>query len=413
MFKKRQFKKMKKYSIFVLILTVFLFSCQQKDNRLKNGNWHAHFTFQQQTVPFQFEVDSATNQSAIVYLINGKERVKLNNITYSGDSVTIPIESYDSKLTGTITNGQFNGLFIKNYTEGDQGVPFTAEFSDNPRFALPEHPTAISPAGKWDVQFISEKGDTAKNVGIFNLNDGIVTGSVLTSFGDLRFLDGALTADGFQLSAFSGQNPYYLNLKFQGDSAFSGNFYTVRGITQVRGERNNSASLADPYSFTNMKEGQSSLNFTFPDINGKPVSLNDSRYKDKVVILSILGSWCPNCLDEMAFLAPWYKENKDRGIEIIGLSFERKDDPEYVKKVLTQLVNTYGVEYEILFAGKIGDNVLPEIDGIKSFPTTIFIDKKGNVRKIHTGFSGPATGLFYEEFKQDFNKLVDDLLNEK
>ena len=132
-------------------------------------------------------------------------------------------------------------------------------------------------------------------------------------------------------------------------------------------------------------------------------------------MVSILGSWCPNCLDEAAFLAPWYKENKDRGVEIVGLAFERKDDPAYVNKVLSNFIQKYNIGYDVLFAGKIGNdkNVLPEIDGLKSYPTTFFIDKKGNVRKIHTGFNGPATGLFYEEFKSDFNKIIDELLAEK
>nr|MBP6140155.1 TlpA family protein disulfide reductase [Bacteroides sp.] len=110
----------------------------------------------------------------------------------------------------------------------------------------------------------------------------------------------------------------------------------------------------------------------------------------------------------------WYKANKERGVEVVGLAFERKTEPAYVQKVLSNLINKHQTTYDILVAGKIGDDkkVLPEIDGLKSYPTTIFIDKKGNVRKIHTGFNGPATGLFYDEFKSEFNKLVDELLAE-
>jgi hypothetical protein len=103
-------------------------------------------------------------------------------------------------------------------------------------------------------------------------------------------------------------------------------------------------------------------------------------------------------------------------VEIIGLAFERKDDLNYAKSTLSRLINKYNVDYEILFAGQLGDatvqKVLPEIDKLSSYPTTFFIDKKGKVRKIHTGFTGPATGLFYEEFKKDFNSLIDSLLLE-
>jgi thiol-disulfide isomerase/thioredoxin len=146
------------------------------------------------------------------------------------------------------------------------------------------------------------------------------------------------------------------------------------------------------------------------------VSLKDEKYQGKVVIVSILGSWCPNCLDEMAFLAPWYEENRDRGVEIIGIAFERKDDFEYARRTLTQLKERFKTDYPLLFGGAVGrENVagaLPELENFSSYPTTLFIDKQGKVRKVHTGFNGPATGLFYEEFKKDFNQLIDSLIEE-
>ena len=352
-----------------------------------------------------------------MYLINGAERVPLKGVVYSNDTVTIPILAYDAVLTGKIANGKFEGKFKKLFIDNDEGVSFSAEKSDAPRFEAADKATEISLAGKWDIQFIGQKGDTAHNVGIFSQDKNILTGSILTNAGDLRYLEGALTNDGFQFSAFAGLSPYLIKGKFEGNDSFTGEFYTTRGVTKLVGKRNAEAALADPYSLAYMKKGEDHLNFTFPNVEGQKVSLSDPRYKDKVVIVSILGSWCPNCLDEMEYLSPWYKENSKRGVEIIGLAFERKDDPEYVKTVLSRLVKRYNVDYEILFAGKLGDDAtakaLPQVSKIMGYPTTIFIDKKGIVRKIHTGFNGPATGLFYEEFKQDFNKVVDDLLAEK
>jgi peroxiredoxin len=228
-------------------------------------------------------------------------------------------------------------------------------------------------------------------------------------------LEGIVDKEGFKLSAFAGLSPYLIEGSFLDNNRFEGRFVTARGTQVIKGVRNDKASMADPYSLTQMKKGYTSLDFKLKNLNGEDVSLSDARFKGKVVIVSILGSWCPNCLDEMSYLAPWYKENKSRGVEIVGLSFERKDDPEYVHKVLANLVKRYDATYDILFAGKLGDeaSVLPAIDKLRSYPTTIFVDKKGRVRKIQTGFNGPATGLFYEEFKTDFNQLVDSLLAEK
>jgi len=75
-----------------------------------------------------------------------------------------------------------------------------------------------------------------------------------------------------------------------------------------------------------------------------------------------------------------------------------------------------GVEYPVLFAGTndrtSAAKSLPMLNHILGYPTTIFIDKKGNVRKIHTGFSGPATGNDYTRFKESFIRFIDKLIAE-
>jgi hypothetical protein len=56
--------------------------------------------------------------------------------------------------------------------------------------------------------------------------------------------------------------------------------------------------------------------------------------------------------------------------------------------------------------------VLPKLSNFISFPTTLFVDKRGKVREIHAGFTGPATGEFYDEFTDKFQLLVKKLLSE-
>lgn len=410
---------MKKNIFWILFSIVLLASCSNKEDKkgLQNGRWRGEFTIQGQQSPFVFDVTNANTDSVTVCLLNGNERVVLTGLQIVGDSVTIPIEAYDTKLVGTISKGTYTGRFIKNFIENDEGIPFTAISSEASRFEMPNNATQTQLDGKWDIWFVKQAGDSTKNVGVFATDNAkILTGSILTNAGDLRYLEGSYTENGFQLSAFAGLNPYLIKGEFQDKDNFTGEFYTAGGVTKLVGKRNSEAALADPYSLTYMKKGYDRIDFTLSDVDGNKVSLSDPQFKDKVVIVSLLGSWCPNCLDEMEYLAPWYKENKDRGVEIVGLAFERKDDPEYVKKVLSRLKDRYDVTYPILFAGKLGDEsankVLPALNKIVGYPTTIFIDKKGVVRKIHTGFNGPATGLFYEEFKKDFNQVVDELLAE-
>ncbi|MBP1616692.1 MAG: alkyl hydroperoxide reductase/thiol specificantioxidant/mal allergen [Bacteroidetes bacterium] len=408
---------MKKHQLFVFV--AFLLTAVQSfaiNPPLSAGRWRAEFISNQEKFPFVFDVKVEDASSTIV-LINGEERVPLSGLTYKNDTLTVPIEAFDAELKGVVRGDVFEGKFIKHYIENDPGIPFVAKKTTEPRFPKVFSPTAISAAGKWDVQFVSANGEVEKNVGVFNQKSGIVTGSFLTNSGDLRFLEGTLTENGFTLSAFSGLSPYLVKIQFEGNDTFTGEFHTTRGTTKLIGLRNENAKLDDPYSLTVLKEDNSKLNFSLPDIDGKAVSINDPEYKGKVVVVSILGSWCPNCLDEMKYLVPWYKQNKKRGVEIIGLAFERKEDPAYAKRVLSLLRDRYGVEYKILFGGKVGgqatSKVLPQLSKIISYPTMIFIDKKGNVSKIHTGFNGPATGKFYEEFKDEFNQTIDELLRGK
>ncbi|GHT19626.1 hypothetical protein AGMMS4957_04300 [Bacteroidia bacterium] len=389
-------------------------ACTPSTGRLQDGVWRGELAvYEGRQVPFLFEVQRAATDAATVTLLNGDERVPLTGVQYVGDTVLIPIEAYDAVIKATVSGDRLEGLFLKNYVENDLGVAFKARRGDAPRFEVSAHPTAFSLDGKWDV-FFGEKDDATRNVGIFKSENQIVTGSILTNSGDLRFLEGALTEQGVVLSAFSGLSPYLIEINFTDDTSFEGTFYTARSQTKLVGKRNEHAALDDAYSLAQLKAGFSTLSFALPNTDGQVISLKDERYKDKVVIISILGSWCPNCLDELGFLAPWYAANKDRGVEVIGLAFERKNDLEYATKAINRLKERFGVAYEILFAGQANAEtvakVLPEVQNFGGYPTTIFIDKTGKVQKIHTGYSGPATGLFYEEFKKEFNELLDSLL---
>ena len=131
----------------------------------------------------------------------------------------------------------------------------------------------------------------------------------------------------------------------------------------------------------------------------------------------MLGSWCPNCMDETSYLVNYYKKYHPKGVEIIGLAYERTTDLAKSKPTVQQLKNRFNIPYPLLITGHTPDlrdaqKSLPELGGFLGFPTTIIIDKKGDVRKIHTGFSGPGTGKYYTEFTEEFEKLTDNLLAE-
>ena len=200
----------------------------------------------------------------------------------------------------------------------------------------------------------------------------------------------------------------------------AGYFYSGKsGEEKWLGDLKNkpNVKLPDANTLTALKPGQKRLDFKFPNIfEGGAISPTDPKYKGKVVVVQILGSWCPNCMDETNFLAPWYEKNKSRGVEIIGLGYERSPDQKLAAARLLKMRERFNITYDLAVAGVSNKDSaaksLPQLAQVLAFPTTIFLDKKGEVRKIHIGFSGPGTGKYYQQEITEFNQTIDKLLKE-
>jgi thiol-disulfide isomerase/thioredoxin len=170
---------------------------------------------------------------------------------------------------------------------------------------------------------------------------------------------------------------------------------------------------------TKLKSGESKLNFTFNDLEGKPVSINDERFKNKVVVVQLMGSWCPNCMDETKFLSDFYNKYRSKGVEIVSLAYEYSTDIERSRKSLAKFQKLFNVQYPMLITGVTStdeqktEKTLPQLTTIQSFPTSIFLDRKGNVREVHSVFYGPGTKQYFEEYKKIFTNIVEGLLKEK
>ena len=355
-----------------------------------------------------------------MYVINGAERLLVDNIRQQGDSLFIDMPFFDSHFALLIKDSEkLEGNWIKNSGTKQSVVPFRAFFNEDERYPDPQIP-AFNISGRWSAHF---KGatDTTEAIGEFKQSGSHLRGTFLTITGDYRFLDGVVSGDTMKLSTFDGGHAYsFISKILDTNKMAEGFFYT--GATAVEtwvAEKNELAKLPDEFSLASLKDSaNASLQFKFPDLDGRVVSLSDPAFKNKVVIIQILGSWCPNCMDETRFLSSWYIQNKSRGVEIIGLAYERTTSFADTKKLLQPFITRFNVTYPILATGVLTsdslrtEKTLPEIRKIVGFPTTIFIDKKGKVRKIHTGFNGPGTGEHYEMYKKEFNELINSLLAE-
>jgi peroxiredoxin len=254
-------------------------------------------------------------------------------------------------------------------------------------------------------------------VGEFSQSHDTVTGTFLTATGDHGYLAGQMRGDELSLSTFDGENAYLYHAKVTADGSLAGDFwYGLSGHERWTARRDADAALPDAYSLTTLRAGAKRFEFSFPDLSGRTVSASDPQFKGKVLIVTLAGSWCPNCHDEAAFLAPLYREYRGKGVEIVALMFEHVDDPVRAVAATSRFRELYGIEYATLIAGvsdkdEAGKKV-PALSGVVAFPTTMFIDRRGRVRKIHTGFSGPATGAHYSALTQEFKDELDRLLAE-
>lgn len=406
-----------RFLAFLLISVVHFWGCNPGKPELKTGIWRGVLKIQGQELPINFRVAKDSSDGYDVYLKNATEEILLDEIVFKNDSVDFVLHVFDAEIRVAVNHNNLNGFFILNYRDNYR-VPFTATFGDEYRFApTSKQETKSNFEGKYQVLFTNES-DTTQAVGLISQEGSYATGSFLTPTGDYRFLEGGVFNDTLRLSTFDGNHTYLFKAYKVNDSTLSGDYWS--GLTWHQtwtGTKTESASLPHPESLTYLKEGFEKLEFSFPDVNGKKVSLTDDKYKNKVVILQLGGSWCPNCMDETKFLVPWYNQNKNRGVEILGLAYERKDDFAYASDRVKKMVAKWNIPYDFVIAGtndkdKAGET-LPALNRVVAFPTTIFIGKDGKVKHIHTGFEGPGTGIYHQQFIERFNQIVNELLVEE
>jgi thiol-disulfide isomerase/thioredoxin len=399
----------------ILFLVITIIGCKKSGPvGLTEGYWLAELQLgDRQSLPFNFRVMAMGNDKYNIEVYNAEETILIDEIKVMGDSVVIKMPVFEGYLAGKFNAQEINGKFIKE-NEGRK-VPFRAVHGIKERFKKSETPnTNIS--GEWEVEFNPNTPESYMAKGIFKQIDDKVSGTFRTTTGDYRFLEGINSADSVKFSTFNGARAYLFKAKAT-DSSIVGVFYSGNHSKEVFvAKRNENYKLPNMEALTYVKKGFDILNFSFPDTSGNMVSLSDPVYDDKVVIVQIMGTWCPNCLDETKFLVEYLKEHSNKKIAVIALAFEYAKTKEAAFKSIDRLRERIGVEYPVLLAQyggidkKLAQEKLPMLNHVFSFPTTIIVDKRGDVQKIYTGFNGPATGSIYDSFKKDFHNFILQLL---
>ncbi|UZR94219.1 peroxiredoxin family protein [Chondrinema litorale] len=410
----------------ILLGLLFLNACNnpQREEQTAQGitdlpdaTWRAEMQPNDSTIiPFTLKTSHDEAGKLSIAVINGDEVLPLEEYRFEGDSIIIPMLSFDTDLRLKVEEDKLIGMYEKYWYEVPYEIPVTIFKDDDRRFIVNKPEPLGNVTGTWDVDFLNDSDTPEKAVGIFEQKGINVTGTFLTPTGDYRYLAGVMDGKSLKLSCFDGSHAFLFTAELGADNKLTnGTFYSGSHWYQPWvAVQDDNAKLPDAGSLTHLKEGYDKLTFRFPNLDSTLVSIEDEKYKDKVVIVQIMGSWCPNCMDETNFLTSLYEKYQGQGLEIIGLAYERKPDFAYAKAKVEKMKDKFGVDYEVLIAGtsdkKAAAETLPMLDHILSFPTAIVIDREGNVSYIHTGFSGPGTGKYYTQFVDEFTSIIDGLI---
>lgn len=392
----------------ILAACMLLLSVSAFAEALKTGPWRFELRTANAAVPFIIDFKQ-TNGVLTATLNNGKETIELNDIEATEKNVSIPLQTYEMSLElDPPKDGRMIGFLIRHNKNPKIKTPVVGFQGEDERFPEEKSKPKIDLNGRWKVTLTDEEDKKEEGVIVFEQKGSELSGSILTPTGDYRYMTGFVSGSEFETASFDGVFNYLVRGSVK-DGKIEARIL-ANYMTKIEGTKDQQAALPDAYKHTQL----SSMNFKFPDLQGKQVSLKDKKFKNKPVIVQFFGSWCPNCLDEMNFLIPWYKENNKRGIEIVALAFERSVDQIEAKKQLMKTQKKKEIPYPLLIAGYTAeDKPMDKIKSLKnfiSFPTTVFLNKKHQVVKVHAGFSGPSTGEFYEKWQKEFNETVDGLL---
>lgn len=407
------------YLIGLILLSLFSCTTEKKHSPLREGKWRGVLTLNDSTeliLPFNFDL-AFQNDSAVITIHNAEEKIRVTEISFNKDSVIIQMPVFDSEFRCLLTGDTLmTGKWINHSRKEKNVIPFTAVYGQTNRFDCPESDDNYPFEGKWKCVFSPTLPDSSHAIGVFKQSGSRVTGTFLTETGDYRYLEGAVFGKYMLLSCFDGSHAFVFHAEIMEDSTIWGEFYSgIHGHETWIAWKDSTFKLRDADSLTFLKPGSAKFDFSFSNLANKKVSLSDEKFKNKVVILQVMGSWCPNCMDETMFLSDLYNKYKSRRLEIEALAFEKAEEFSKASANVSRLKKKYNAGYEFLITGfppKDADKALPMLNHVMSFPTTIFLDKKGVVRKIRTGYSGPATGNEYEKCKNEITSFLEVLLKE-
>jgi peroxiredoxin len=373
-----------------------------------DGRWSATINVKGTVVPFRMDFAGSGSEVSGSFF-NGKEKITSDSGKYQNGSLVLNFDAYAAHLEASLKDGLLEGKYVR-------GANFTAPFEAK-RYTADNASIANVPriSGDWELQTNTHFGESALLLRV--RQSGAHVNAVISRVdGDTGTINGVYKNGKFVLGHFDGARPLLLEIA----PAADGSLHIVQnGDKQLVAFRPSAARAkglappADPAQHTHVRNPAEPLRFSFPDLAGNIVTNKDPRFRGKVVLVTVMGSWCPNCHDEAPFLESLYRKYRSRGLEIVALSFEDADQlPHPVQ--LKAFIKQYGITYTVLLAGDRDQMAekLPQTVNLDAAPTTFFLDRSGRVQSVHAGFAGVATGDIYTQLTQETTDKIERLLAE-
>jgi thiol-disulfide isomerase/thioredoxin len=418
-----------------------------------DGRWDASLISHGTVIPFRIDISGSGPTLKGTFYDGFKPYDGTTSATYQDGKLVLNIEHYLTTITATLKDGQLAGNVVTQsrgpaaeYTfQATRHVTSTAAAADVP-----------SIAGSWIIPLDSpsSKGEKAFRF-IVQQNGAEVAASILRVDGDTGAYSGTYKDGKWVLSHFDGSRPGVIEVTLTKDGTLeilqngsrakpasdangsnAGSYQAVAAsssskaygeapsdsryastLVAYRADVAIAKGLPQPENYethTTVRDPNEKFTFNFPDVNGKLVSNDDPRFKGKVVLAIVTGTWCPNCHDEAQYLVELDKKYRDKGLAIVALDFEEPEQQASLERERA-FVKQYGVQYTYLIAGAPSEmwEKIPQAVNLNTWPATIFIGRDGLVKGIHSGFASPASGEFNKQLQEEFTTKIEKLLAEK
>jgi thiol-disulfide isomerase/thioredoxin len=407
-----------------------------------DGHWDAVLTRGEVEIPFRLDIEGSGPTLKGVLYDGFRPNEKTTSASFEDGKLVLNIDHYLTTINATLDDGKLTGAVVAQNRESSAQYGFKAVRHVEP---VAVNVNAPSIAGSYVIPLDtpSSKGEKAFRL-VVEQKGADASASILRIDGDTGAYSGAYRDGKWVLSHFDGSRPGIIVVTPNADgtlavqqrgsrpegaaekTAASKNAYGseaapdgryAAGLTAYRQDVALAKGLPQPddvLTHTTARDPNETFAFNFPDVNGKLISNEDPRFKGKVVLAIVTGTWCPNCHDEAQYLVQLDKKYRDKGLAIVALDFEEPEQQNGLERAKA-FVKQYGVKYTYLFAGAPAEmwEKVPQLNHLDTWPATVFLGRDGKVKAVHSGFASPASAEFHDQLKKDFATRIEALLAQK